>query len=222
VQRLLPLTWAHSPKLPSITPGLAKQKALLEFLEFALPAGRASGAGRPATAPTVDLMQRPFTVTIVTEGCATGITPGVQRGLAIGTTASGALWHLNNPLHWLSWLGLRWASRGIEHCCSSRRQDQEAYPSPNWLIWLRNCLVLPPALALDPVSADERKSGRCVAAPPKNVGFLSGETFKPKPRARAIFYSARPSCTAASDAHGPDQLAHGSYRVHLGNVYAGA
>jgi hypothetical protein len=74
------------------------QKTPSEFFEFALPAGWTSGAGGPATAPTVDLMQRPFTIAIVTEGCATGITPGVQRGLAIGTTAAGALWHLNNPL----------------------------------------------------------------------------------------------------------------------------
>ena len=57
-------------------------------------------------------MQRPFTIAIVTEGRAADITPGVQRGLAIGTTATGALWHLNNPLPRLSWLDLAWLALG--------------------------------------------------------------------------------------------------------------
>lgn len=198
------------------------QKTPSEFLELALPAGWTSGAGRPATAPTIDLMQRPLTIAIVAEGCAAGITPGVQRGLAIGTTATGALWHLNSPLLRLSWLGLRWASRRIEDCSSSCRQKQEIYPSPNWPIWPRGCLVLPPALGRDPVFAGGRRSGPCLVAPLKNVGFLRSETFKPKPRARAIFYSAWPSCTVASDAHGPDQLARGSCPTPVGNVLAGA
>ena len=130
MQRWLPLAWAHSPKPPSITPGLAKQKAPLEFLEFALPVGRASGAGRAAAAPAVHLMQRPFTIAIVTVGCATGITPGVQRRLAIGTTATGALWHFNTTLHCLSWLGLRWASRGIEHSFPLADRIRGSIPHP--------------------------------------------------------------------------------------------
>jgi len=36
-------------------------------------------------------MQRPFTIPVVTEGCSTGITPGVQLGLVRHWVKQGRL-----------------------------------------------------------------------------------------------------------------------------------